>query len=202
MSVPDEKGVYPSVPLYDRADTLHPDPVAGAVGYGNSVFKPYRFLTGIFDLQKDFSVPFVKLHVDHTGHPLCGNRPAGVDRILQRIGQNHAQVTVRHREKGGQRTLHPDGDFVFLGPGHEGRYDQIGRFVFAVAPYLLGLEFLTDTGDIGPGLLRLSILNTGGHVLQMMPQIMAVSLLVDQLLADKAAATMRAALMESTPIWW
>ena len=129
---------------------------------------------GVGHLQKEFAALLVGHRLDVAVLALRPQPLTGVERVLQRIGQQHAQVRLRHRQELGHLRPDPQGDAAVLRPLGEGGQYQVHRLVLAEPAHLLGLDLGTDLTDIGLRPLRLSVFNAAGQKLHVMPQVVAV----------------------------
>ena len=94
MPVLNQKGIHTAIAIHDGADALHANAMPGFMGYRNSIFKGNRILAGVFNLQEESFFLIEKLHINDAGLFCGGDRQAGVERIFQRIGEKHTQITV------------------------------------------------------------------------------------------------------------
>lgn len=105
---------------------------------------------------------------------LCFHSAAGPERIFQRIGEQHAEVCLGHRDKLRDMSLNVEQHTTVLRPACKGREDEVRSLVLAVGRHLAGLYLGADALDVLLCLLSPAVLDAGGDVLQMVAQVVAV----------------------------
>lgn len=99
---------------------------------------------------------------------------AGMNRVLQGVGKQDTQVAVCDAKLRRYRALYLHADFRFACPACKGGKNQIHCLIFTVLLHFLRVDFLTNAGNIRLRLCTLSVLDIGGHILQMVPQVVPI----------------------------
>ncbi len=93
---------------------MHADAVSGAVRDRHAVAELHRLRAVVDNLQEELSGFFVCLHLDVSGNTVRA-LAACVNRILKRVGEQHAQVALGKRQLIGQHGMHRKRDALRLG---------------------------------------------------------------------------------------
>ena len=93
---------------------MHADAVSGAVGDRHAVAELHRLRAVVDNLQEELSGFFVGLHLNMSGNAVRA-LAACVNRILKRVGEQHAQVALGKRQLIGQHGMHRKRDALRLG---------------------------------------------------------------------------------------
>ena len=93
---------------------MHADAVSGAVRDRHAVAELHRLRAVVDNLQEELPGFFVCLHLDVSGNAVRA-LAACVNRILKRVGEQHAQVALGKRQLIGQNGMHRKRDALRLG---------------------------------------------------------------------------------------
>ena len=174
LSVPYREGIHASIPFHNGADTLHTNAMLRSVRNRQSFVEGDVRPARVCDLQKEFFSFLIALHIDGAGCLRRVKALAGMNRVLQGVGKQDTQVAVCDAKLCRYHALYLHADSRFARSACKGRKNQIHCLIFTVLLHFLRVDFLTNAGNIRLRLCPLSVLDIGGHILQVVPQVVPI----------------------------